>query len=79
MGAAFCLSRVNFFVRKLQIAANYLIIQNLRRIMNNSQIWPALAANFLALRVWEDIGAIQDDKYRRNDNNMEGMTIIWKE
>ena len=44
---------------------------------------------FLALRVWEGTGDIQDDKYLkylkgmtikgRNDTNKEGMTIIWKE
>ena len=49
------------------------------------QIWSALLANFLTLRVWEGTEAIQDDKYLkwqkfgRNDNNMEGMTIIQKE
>ena len=29
----------------------------------DSQIWPALPANFLTLRVWEGTGAIEDDKY----------------
>ena len=48
-----------------------------------------LLAIFLALWVWEVTRAIQDDKYLkclegmtifgRDDTNMEGMTIIWKE
>ena len=46
-------------------------------------MWPALLANFLTLRVWEGTGAIQDDKslkwqkFGKNDNNSDGMTIIW--
>ena len=52
-------------------------------IIINSHIWPPPVAIFLALRVWE--GTIQDDKYLkwqqfgRNDNNSEGMTLIWKD
>ena len=36
-----------------------------KRIFSNtySHIWPPLVAIFLALRVWEGTGAIQDDKY----------------
>ena len=52
----------------------------------DSQIWPPEMAFFLALWVWEGTGAIQDAKYLNgnnsevhNDNNSEGMTLIWKE
>ena len=54
--------------------------------------WPPPVAIFLALRVWEGTGAIQDDTFFKNGNNwegmtilgrndtiLEGMTIIWKE
>ena len=34
-----------------------------RNIIGNSHIWPPLVAIFLALRVWEGTGAIQDEKY----------------
>ena len=43
------------------------------------------AGNCLTFRVWEGTGAIQDDKYfkqqcfGRNNNNTEIMTIVWKE
>ena len=50
-----------------------------------SHIWPPLVAIFLALRVWESTGAIQDDKYfemviiRKEWQYSEGMTLIWKD
>ena len=59
------------------IASNFFVPNSVgRRILNtvhsgceilifnaHAQIWPALPANFLTLRVWEGAGASQDDKY----------------
>ena len=63
----------------LQKSINLLMVQLYVSYLY-SQIRPALPANFLALRVWEGTGAIQDDKYNIwNGNNSEGMTVIRKE
>ena len=53
-------------ILKIGLIRNYLASHNhgVKSFINEySQIWPALPANFLTLRVWERTGAIQDDKY----------------
>ena len=45
------------------IFSQYHVIVRPTKMIIYSQIWPALPANFLTLRVWEGTRAIQDDKY----------------
>ena len=42
-----------------------------------SQIWPAMLANFLALRVWEGTGAIQDDIYRDSPDSAVSISAVF--
>ena len=55
----------NFFIRHFDMIES----------RNNSQIWPALPANFLALRVWEEYSG-RMTKFGRNDNNTEGIKEV---
>ena len=49
------------YVSRFQLVPTDLIVPT--DLNCNSHIWPPPVAIFLALRVWEGTGAIQDDKY----------------